>query len=93
MREMGIQNRLFDLLDERSFTLSELYDFCVMLFSVREYGAIPDPEVDFAAFARKLSSLVDNEPKQYNPVVGKAKKLIDVKEVARIYNGGSCSIM
>ena len=32
MREMGIQNKLFDLLDERRFSLSEIYDYCSMLF-------------------------------------------------------------
>jgi hypothetical protein len=93
MREMGIQNRLFDLLDERSFTRSELYDFCRIMFGAREFANIPDPEADFATFLKMLSKLVDKEKKQYNPVFKKVKPILDVKEIARIYGDSSCSIM
>jgi len=80
-------------LDERRFTRSELYDFCMILFGVKEFGGIPDPEADFSAFVKKLSQLAEKEKKQYNPVAKKLKPLIDVKEIVRIYGDSSCSIM
>lgn len=93
LREAGIQHRLFDLLDERKFILSELHDFCRILFGVTEYNAIPDPEADFVGFMKKLTKLVEAEKKQYNPMSKKTKPIINLKEVERIYGGGSCAIM
>lgn len=93
MREMGIQNKLFDLLDERRFTLSEVNDFCLMLFGSREFDNVPDPEVDFKGFIKKLSHIVDKHRVQWNPVSMKPKQLVDVKKIASIYGGDGCTIM
>lgn len=94
MREMGIQHKLFDLLDERLFTLGELREFSTVLFGRREFDAIPDPDVDFADFLRVLNTLVGNEDNQYNPISRKKAPLINVKEVVRLYGkNGSCAIM
>ena len=93
MREAGIQHRLFDLLDERKFTRSELYDFCLLIFGITGFDAVPDPEADFDGFMKKLTKLVEAEKRQYNPISKKLKPLIDLKEVARIYGDGSCTIM
>lgn len=93
MREMGVQNRLLDLLDERLFTTSEMYEFCVLLFGAREFENVPDPDADFAGFMKKLSKILDKEKSQWNPISKKTKPIIDVKEVARLYGNGSCVIM
>lgn len=93
MREMGIQHKLFDLLDERKFTLSEVYDFCVMLFGSREFENVPEPEVDFKGFMTKLSHILDKHRGQWNPIKKKVKPLIDLKELSRIYGGDACVIM
>ena len=93
MREMGIQNRLFDLMDERRFTRSELHDFCQFLFGVRALEGVPDPEADFPGFIKKLTKITEKERGQWNPISKKTKPLIDVKEVAKIYGDGACSIM
>ena len=92
MREMGIQNKLFDLLDERKFTLSEVSDFCTMLFGAREFESVPDPEIDFKGFMNKLSHIVGKHQRQWNPIAKKPKPLIDLKEITRLY-GESCVIM
>merc|ERR1711976_117956 len=92
MREMGIQNRLFDLLDERRFTKSEIYEFCTIIFGFRAFDGVPDPDVDFSGFLTKLQVVVEKERKQWNPIKQKAKPLIDVKEIARIH-GEACVIM
>lgn len=93
MREMGIQNRLFDLLDERRFTSSELYDFCMLMFGVRMFDGVPDPDSDFSGFVKGLSKLVEKEKRQWNPISRKPKPLIDLKEVTRIYGNEACVIM
>mmetsp|Transcript_2670 Transcript_2670/g.3214 ORF Transcript_2670/g.3214 Transcript_2670/m.3214 type:complete len:93 (-) Transcript_2670:138-416(-) len=92
MREMGIQNRLFDLLDERPFTKSELADFCRLIFGVRAFDSVPDPEADFAHFLKKLGKINDRERGHWNPISKKVKPLIDMKEVGKVY-GESCTIM
>lgn len=92
MREMGIQNKLFDLLDERKFTLTEVYEFCIILFGAREFDSVPDPEVDFNGFMKKLSHILDKQRGQWNPILKKSKPLVDLKEISRIYGDG-CVIM
>ena len=44
LREMGYQNRVFDMMDERLFTHEELRDFCGLLFKADE---LPDPAADW----------------------------------------------
>ncbi len=92
MREMGIQNKLFDLLDERKFTLSEIYDFCLMLFGTRAFEKVPDPEVDLKGFLKNLARIVDKHRNQWNPISHKPKQLIDVKLIGSMYGDG-CTIM
>lgn len=71
MREMGNHHRLFDLLDERRFTKSELRDFCFLLFGAGQFDGVEDPEVDFDAFLRQLEIIVLKEKKTMEP--GKEK--------------------
>uniref|UniRef100_A0A7S3Q6U1 VWFA domain-containing protein n=1 Tax=Chaetoceros debilis TaxID=122233 RepID=A0A7S3Q6U1_9STRA len=93
MREMGIPNRLFDLLDERRFTKSELRDFCILLFGAGAFDGVPEPEVDWYGFMKELEVILKKEQKQWNPIKQKAKPLLDLKEMNRLYGDASCSIM
>jgi len=93
MREMGVQNRLFDLLDERRFTRSEVCDFCRILFGVQSFDGIPDPEVDFEAFMKKLTKIVEKHDKSFHPISQKPKHLIDLKALQRLYANPGCTIM
>ena len=90
MREMGIQNKLYDLLDERKFSLSEIYDYCSMLFGAREFENVPDPEIEFNEFIKKLSHIVDKHRSQWNPISKKPKPLVDVQKISSMYGGGGC---
>jgi len=89
-REMGYHDRLFDLLDERRLTLGELRDFLFILFGEEVFDGVPDPEADFDAFSTRISLMVNNEKKQWNPIFKKPKRLIDMKTLNNEYNP-SCS--
>ena len=92
MREMGFQNRLFDLLDERSLTKSELRDFCMLLFGREHFDGVPDPEADFPEFLRSMSRLLNKESTQWNPIKKKMMPLVDLAKMSSIYGDGGCII-
>eukprot|EP00957_Ditylum_brightwellii_P002705 208526-Ditylum_brightwellii.AAC.1 len=48
LREMGFHDRIFDLLDERALTRSELRDFCFLLFGEENFDGVPDPSAEWA---------------------------------------------
>ena len=91
-RELGYHDRLFDLIDERPLTKGELRDFCVLLFGT-EYGAIPDPVVDWKGFLAYVQGRLNQEQPQWNPLRQKIKPWISIKKLNKFYNGPACSIM
>lgn len=94
LREMGIPNRMFDLLDERKFTKSELRDFCMLIFGTDQFDGVPEPEVDWHGFLSAIEGMLKKEGDQFNSIKGKPKPLLDLKVMQRIYgDADSCSIM
>jgi len=95
MREMGSENRLFDLLDERPLTKSELRDFCIILFGVEKFDGVVEPEVDFPSFCKSINSMLKAEKQMYNPVKKKTMPLLDMSKLTKMYADPSegCSIM
>lgn len=93
MREMGIPNRLFDLLDERKLTKTEVRDFCVLLFGQGNFDGAPDPETDFEGFMRTVTDLVSREEEQWDPVKRKMKPVLSVKKMNDMYGESGCSVM
>ena len=65
MREMGCHDRIFDLLDERPFTIGEIRDFCVLLFGQTNMDGIPDPAVDWSSFLSVLNKIQHREKYQW----------------------------
>jgi len=65
MREMGCNDRLFDLLDERPLTVGEIRDFCVILFGQTNMDGIPDPAVEWSSFLSLLSRIQNREKHQW----------------------------
>uniref|UniRef100_A0A7S2EDQ8 Uncharacterized protein n=1 Tax=Ditylum brightwellii TaxID=49249 RepID=A0A7S2EDQ8_9STRA len=91
---MGFHDRIFDLLDERALTRSELRDFCFLLFGEENFDGVPDPSAEWAVFLRCISDLVTREDFQWNPIKKKLAPWIDLKKLNRMYGGGSsCTIM
>ena len=83
LREMGHHDRLFDLIDERPFTKSEIRDFCAMLFGEENFDGVPDPTLDWKAFLSHVARVTNNESDQWNPLRRKQKKWVSVKKLGR----------
>mmetsp|Transcript_48730 Transcript_48730/g.95272 ORF Transcript_48730/g.95272 Transcript_48730/m.95272 type:complete len:392 (+) Transcript_48730:174-1349(+) len=84
-REMGFHDRLFDLLDERSFTAGEVRDFCAMLFGCDNYEEMPDPALGWEEFRNKLGRLVDAEELQWNPIKKRTMPWVNLKELDKLF--------
>jgi len=94
MREMGFQNRLFDLLDERKLTKGELREFCIFLFGIDKFDGVPESEVDFKGFLSAISNLLKTEKMQWNPVKKQVLPLLDLKKLNQLYgDAGGCTII
>ncbi|CAB9513401.1 expressed unknown protein [Seminavis robusta] len=94
MREMGFHDRVFDMLDERLLTKSELRDFCYLLFGESNFDGVPDPSLDWTGFIQNVEMLLQSESLQWNPISKRMKPWISVKKLNRCYgSGASCVIM
>jgi hypothetical protein len=98
-REMGFHDRVFDLLDERTLTRTELRDFCLLLFGADQFDGVPDPSVDWKGFSHEVERMLKREKQQWNPVKKVLTPWIDMKKLNRQYDSGAgcapagCSIM
>uniref|UniRef100_A0A6U3RGZ2 VWFA domain-containing protein n=1 Tax=Ditylum brightwellii TaxID=49249 RepID=A0A6U3RGZ2_9STRA len=87
LREMGFHDRIFDLLDERAFTKSEVRDFCYMLFGEEHFDGVPDPVVDWAGFVEFITELLKKEKPKWNPMLKRRTPWIDINRLNQKYGG------
>jgi hypothetical protein len=88
MREMGCYDRLFDMLDERKLAKEELGDFFRLLFGRDLMDGVPEPEVNWDGFVERISSLVQREQKQWNPLTKRLEPWVDIRQLKRDYGSG-----
>jgi Mg-chelatase subunit ChlD len=93
MREMGFHHRLMDLLDERPLSVDELRDFLFLLFGPDRFDGVPDPQLNWAGFLGRISTMLKDEKKQWNPVTKKMAPWVDVKKLDKMYGDSKCVIM
>lgn len=94
MREFGFQHRVFDLLDERKLTISELKDYCVVLFGEGNFVGVPAPEADFKGFIHILASILKWEKLQWHVTKKKMKPWLSLKKMSAMYSDAdSCVVM
>jgi Mg-chelatase subunit ChlD len=91
MREMGIYNRLFDLLDERLLTADELREFMVLLFGVANFDGVPDPQADWDGFVHAINRIQQNERNPWNPITKRLSPWIDVVKLNQAYSSSESS--
>lgn len=72
IREMGQEDVLFDLLDERPFSRLEIREFCTLLFGVQEWPA------DWKEFLRAVQVIQELEKPHINPRSQQVEPWIDV---------------
>ena len=93
LREMGYHDRVFDMLDERPLTKSEVRDFCALLFGEQDFDGVPDPSLDWNGFADAISLLLRKEMPQYDPIKKRVHSWINTKKLNQIHGDASCAIM
>jgi hypothetical protein len=90
LRERGMNNRLFDLLDERLLTKDELMDFCQLLFGTsgsEPSAALPDPNADWSSFLKTVEDQQEDETTPWNPVTRKRERWVNVGILKSVYKG------
>ena len=93
MRELGFHDRVFDMLDERLLTKTELRDFCYLLFGESNFDGVPDPSLDWDGFVQNVERLLQSETLQWNPIKKRMKPWISIKKLNRCYKSPSCIIL
>eukprot|EP00588_Corethron_pennatum_P017851 CAMPEP_0194306196 /NCGR_PEP_ID=MMETSP0171-20130528/3430_1 /TAXON_ID=218684 /ORGANISM="Corethron pennatum, Strain L29A3" /LENGTH=384 /DNA_ID=CAMNT_0039057929 /DNA_START=97 /DNA_END=1248 /DNA_ORIENTATION=- len=71
-RELGFDNRLFELMNERALTKGEIQQFCSILFGGDELDGVPDPYEDFDGFLSNIDRIMESSDlNQFNPITKK----------------------
>ena len=74
-RTMGLQEKLFDLLDETPLLPTQCKGLIERLLGCSE---LIEPELDAAEFIKQVKAAVARLPKVYNPINGKMAPWVDV---------------
>lgn len=92
MREMGHHDRLFDLIDERPFSKEEVRDFLALIVGNDSFDGAVDPSVDWNAFLKTVSRLMEKEKKVYNPIRDRSKSWVSIKKLERMDASRKCPL-
>ena len=90
---MGFYHRIFDMLDERQLTKSELREFFVLLFGEANFDASIDPKKDWAGFLTTLNNAVIMESQEWHPIKKEVSPWIDLEVLNEMYGDSACSVM
>jgi len=90
LREFGFHDRVFDMLDERPLTKTEIRDFCYILFGRESFDGVQDPNIDWDSFSHDMHRLLLLESQQYDPVTKRVSFWINMNRLNRIYGDSSC---
>uniref|UniRef100_A0A7S2LTA3 VWFA domain-containing protein n=1 Tax=Leptocylindrus danicus TaxID=163516 RepID=A0A7S2LTA3_9STRA len=93
IRELGFHDRVFDLIDERRLTKTDVRQYCQLLFGQDRFDGTPDPAVDWNGFIAALEKMSYGEEKQWNPISKKNKPLVSIQKLKRTYGNSGCVIM
>jgi len=92
-RELGFEDRVFDLIDERPLTKSEIRQFCGLLFGRDAFDGVPDPSIDFPGFLKNIERIMKSSGKeQWNPIKKRVEPFINTAKLASIYGENACTI-
>jgi len=94
MREMGFHSRVFDMIDERTLTMGELRELCVLLFGIENFDGVPDPAVNWQGFLDDIKTMLAKEQTAWNPIKKRMMPLLDIKKLNKMYGDKKdCVIM
>jgi hypothetical protein len=87
-REVGYQQRIFDLLDERPLNKDEVKEFCALLLGDCHFENTPDIHSDWIGFLKHLTKVLKEEKLQFNPITKKMAPWVDIRELKKAFGGG-----
>ncbi|KAL3783908.1 hypothetical protein HJC23_007646 [Cyclotella cryptica] len=96
LREAGLGTELMDHLDELSFSLDEIHEFCIELFVGKSIDVpLQNPCHDFPGFVSDLQNILKREKLVWNPVKNMLCPWIDIEKLKKMFRraslrGGSC---
>lgn len=94
MRENGYHDRVFDLMDERALTKTELRDFFLILFGRDKFDGVADPNLDWKGFYKDIKRLTKNEKHTWNPITKRLDPWVDYHQMNAMYGEfGGCFVM
>ena len=90
-RELGFEDRVFDLIDERALTKSEIFQFCRIIFGEEEFDSVPDPSIDLRGFLSEIDRIMESSTqKQWNPITKKVQPWINTRNLESFYGDVGC---
>jgi len=90
-REMGLRDRIFDLIDERLLTKEEMIHYLELVFGKQVIRGLPDALFDWKAFHKGLTDVVKMEGFTWDPSSQKLKHWVDLKALDKIYGADGSS--
>lgn len=92
LREWGLPEKLFDLLDEAPMIPSQIKTFIEFVLGCKP---LPEPEVDQAAFVAAVQDALRGAPTTFDPLKLRQVPWVDVSALQKQINGGGggCCVM
>lgn len=90
LREWGLSEKLFDLLDEQALIPSQLKQFVEFTLGCKP---LPEPELDMAAFTTAVGEALKAAPPTFDPLLMRPAPWFDLGAINRHFNGGGCTIL
>jgi len=88
-RTFGVQDRLFDLLDEKALLPTQAKELAQQLLGCPE---LPEPSVDPKGFALMVQAQLKQCRDVYNPITKRMAPWIDIKGILKLAGKGGCVI-
>jgi hypothetical protein len=85
LREWGSPQKVLDLMDERQLNGSEICKMAALIFGPGPADDLPNPDLDFVAFEKALTTLMQQHEEVYCPVRSKHKPWFSVNKLRRKY--------
>ena len=91
LREAGLGTELMDELDEKSFSLDEIHEFCTEFFIGDKDIPLSNPCHDFPGFVNDLERILLKEKLAWNPCKKMLCPWIDVEKLKKLFHRASVS--
>jgi hypothetical protein len=92
LREWGSPQKVLDLMDERQLNGTEICKMAALIYGPGQAEELPNPDVDYAAFEKALTAVLQQHKEVYCPVRNKYKPWFSINKLRRKYGKGLCAV-